>query len=112
MTVTFSVYGPNDNAGDPVIIIGPKDLTFRTDLASTASGKGAALVGFRQAGTGATDRTALVKMRENVSIYDFMSTAQISAAQAGSSSADMASVFALARDAAGVGGTVTVKPGV
>lgn len=51
MTVTFSVYGPNDNAGDPVIIIGPKDLTFRTDLASTSSGKGAALVGVEGGGT-------------------------------------------------------------
>lgn len=64
MTVTFSVYGPNDNAGDPVIIIGPKDLTFRTDLASTASGKGAALVAFLQSGTGAVARTLLAKARE------------------------------------------------
>lgn len=34
------------------------------DLASTASGNGAALVGFKQVGTGAVDRTVLSKARE------------------------------------------------
>jgi parallel beta-helix repeat protein len=41
------------------------------DLASTDAGKGAELVGFKQAGSGAVDRTARAKMRETVSIQDF-----------------------------------------
>lgn len=41
------------------------------DLASTDSGKGAAMVGFIQSGTGAADRTALDKLRETVSVTDF-----------------------------------------
>ena len=44
---------------------------LRQDLASTASGKGAALVGFKQAGAGAADRTAQEKSREKVSLRDF-----------------------------------------
>lgn len=41
------------------------------DLASTATGKGAALIGFKQSGTGAVARTALEKMRETLSVLDF-----------------------------------------
>lgn len=41
------------------------------DLASTASGKGAELVAFKQSGTGAVDRTTSDKLREKVSIEDF-----------------------------------------
>ena len=46
-------------------------LELRADLASTAAGKGAELVGFKQLGTGAVDRTALAKLRESVSVKDF-----------------------------------------
>jgi hypothetical protein len=46
-------------------------LDLRADLASTTIGKGAALVGFKQAGTGSVDRTAQDKMRETVSVKDF-----------------------------------------
>jgi len=49
-------------------------LDLRADLASTINGKGAALVGFQQAGTGAVDRTAQDKMRESVSVQDFGAT--------------------------------------
>jgi hypothetical protein len=44
---------------------------LRQDLASTATGKGSALVGFKQAGAGAVPRTAQDKMRETVSVKDF-----------------------------------------
>lgn len=45
---------------------------LRTDLANdTDPAKGAALVGFLQAGTGAVPRTAQGKMRESVSLSDF-----------------------------------------
>ena len=40
-------------------------------LASTAAGKGAALVGTLQNGTGAAPRTALAKLNESVSVVDF-----------------------------------------
>lgn len=46
-------------------------FTIPADLASTASGKGAALVGFIQTGTGAVSRTVLGKTRESVSLADF-----------------------------------------
>lgn len=46
-------------------------LVPAADLASTASGKGAALVGFIQNGTGAVPRTLLAKVREIASVADF-----------------------------------------
>jgi len=55
-------------------IITAADLTAYVtyaDLASTASGKGAALVGFIQSGTGAVARTVLSKERDIVSVKDF-----------------------------------------
>lgn len=44
-------------------------LTY--DLPSTASGKGAALVGFSQTGTGAVGRTTQDKLRDTASVKDF-----------------------------------------
>lgn len=41
------------------------------DLLDTAPGKGAALVGFKQSGSGAASRTAQDKLREFVSVMDF-----------------------------------------
>lgn len=64
-----------DDAGNPVAIApaGDSSEQLRLDLASTAEGKGAALVSFKQAGAGAVDRTALEKMREGVvSLADFI----------------------------------------
>ncbi|MCX8474934.1 MAG: glycosyl hydrolase family 28-related protein [Sphingomonas sp.] len=43
----------------------------QADLASTAPGKGADMVGFQQLGTGASARTVSDKLREAVSIRDF-----------------------------------------
>lgn len=43
----------------------------QADLASTAPGKGADMVGFQQLGTGASARTVSDKLREGVSIRDF-----------------------------------------
>lgn len=45
--------------------------TLKQDLASTATSKGSALVGFIQSGTGALSRSAQDKMREWVSVKDF-----------------------------------------
>lgn len=44
---------------------------LRADLASTAAGKGSSLVWFKQAGTGAVDRTVASKLSEHVSLADF-----------------------------------------
>jgi hypothetical protein len=49
----------------------PGLIATYTDLISTLSGKGAALVSFLQAGTGAIARTVLDKLRERVSVKDF-----------------------------------------
>lgn len=46
-------------------------LDLKSDLASTDAGKGAALVGFKQSGTGAVVRTVEDKAREWVSVKDF-----------------------------------------
>ena len=45
-----------------------------TDLASTAAGKGAELVGFKQAGAGAVPTTVQPKLLETVSVKDFGAT--------------------------------------
>lgn len=45
--------------------------TLRADLASTATGKGAALVGFKQTGTGSTNRTVDAKLKDSLSVKDF-----------------------------------------
>lgn len=47
------------------------DFALRGDLASTASGKGSALVGFIQNAIGAVARTVLAKLRDSVSVKDF-----------------------------------------
>ena len=59
-------------SGAPIAIEGTgDDGTVRPDLASTSTGKGAALVGFKQNGTGAVARTIEAKAREAVSVKDF-----------------------------------------
>lgn len=56
---------------------GPDQAT----LAALAASGGSALIGFLQAGTGAVTRTAQSKMRDTISVFDFMTAAQISAVQ-------------------------------
>ena len=60
--------------GDEVELIAQQAFLtdeLRSDLASTATGKGSALVGFKQSGTGAGQRTVQDKLREVVSVKDF-----------------------------------------
>lgn len=69
------------------------DLTaFMADIGSTASGKGAAMVGFAQSGTGAAARTVLDKLREVVSVEDFGADGTL----AGDSAAIKAAIVAAA----------------
>ena len=59
-------------AGDGLENTDPSGTSaFAADLASTDTGKGAALVGFKQSGIGAAVRTARDKLLEFVSVKDF-----------------------------------------
>jgi len=51
--------------------LGTGDMLLRPDLVSSAAGKGAALVAFKQSGTGAIHRTMMEKARERVSVKDW-----------------------------------------
>lgn len=62
-----------DAAGNPIVVRGTNDggAALALDLMDTAPGKGAALVGYQQAGAGAVARTAQSKLRDVVSVLDF-----------------------------------------
>lgn len=77
-----------DAGGNPtmVSVAGAEDPSLRADLA--ASG-GAALVGYMPAGAGAVATTVQSKLREMVSVFDFMTAAQIADVQAGTASIDV-----------------------
>jgi len=62
--------------------------TFTTITSLAASG-GAALVGFIQSGIGAIARTVQSKLQDTVSIFDFMSAAQIADVKAGTALLDV-----------------------
>lgn len=62
-----------DAEGRPVIASGTgADSAFRTDA---AQGTGGSLIGFLQSGVAAVVRTVLSKLRDEVSVFDFMSPA-------------------------------------
>lgn len=62
---------------------GDPRYTIKTDLASTASGKGSELVGFLQSGTGAVATTVSSKLQGQVNVFDFMTSAQKTAVKTG-----------------------------
>lgn len=62
------------------------DAVLRADL---VEGDGSSIVGFQQAGSGAVVRTAQDKLREWVSVFDFMTAAQIADVQANTASIDV-----------------------
>src|SRR5689334_9171509 len=64
------------------------------DLAGTGVGQGAAMVGFKQSGTGAEGRTVLEKGRDVVSLLDFIPSAQHAAIAAGTSTYDISTAWA------------------
>ena len=73
-----------DSSGNPTVTAPSAGTAsaLAIDLAATGAGKGATMVGFIQAGTGAHSRTSQGKMRDIVSVFDFMTAAQIAAVQA------------------------------
>lgn len=66
-----------------------------SDLSASS---GSSLVGFLQAGTGAVARTAQDKMRDMVSVFDFMTTAEIADVQAGTLLVDVTAAIQAAID--------------
>lgn len=62
---------------------GPADLTLRSDVASTASGKGASLVGYVARGTGAVARTQEDVNRARVDALDYFTEAERALVYAG-----------------------------
>lgn len=90
-----------DNIGGTVV---SSDLA--ANLANTTDNtKGDALIGFRQSSpsgflTGATARTVSEKLQESVSVFDFMTTAQIADVQARTALVDVTAPLQMAIDAA------------
>jgi hypothetical protein len=87
-SITFSA---GLTAGDEVELIAQQAFSvdeLRADLANTATGKGSDLVAFKQSGTNAIDRTVTSKLREVVSVFDFMTPAQIASVTSGSPNFD------------------------
>lgn len=74
------------------------------DLASTAAGKGAALVGFIQSGASAVPRTMLEKGRERVSVADYGAI--------GDGATDDSAAILAALAAVGAGGQVVIPHGM
>lgn len=77
------------------ITVGTTALAFSQSLsagflATLAASSGSSLVGFLQAGAGATARTVQSRLRDSVSIFDFMTVAQIADVQARSLTLDVA----------------------
>lgn len=60
---------------------------------------GASLIGYKQAGTGATTRTVQDKLDDIVSVFDFMTPAQVADVRAGSLSLDATAPIQAALDA-------------
>lgn len=58
-------------------------LALKTDTSSLAASTGASLIGSIQSGTGAVATTVQSKLRESVSVFDYMSSAEISDVLAG-----------------------------
>jgi hypothetical protein len=105
---------------DVVVYYSPKGnsvaeaLTFAADLQqykdAVAASAGSSLVGFIQSGTGAIATTALLKMRQFVNVFDFMSLAQIADVKAGTALVDCQSAITNALNAS-ANSVLIVPPG-
>ena len=62
----------SNDSGEQSAIVDKLGAISEVNLASTASGKGAAMIGFIQSGTGAVARTAQAKMRDAIDVWDFI----------------------------------------
>lgn len=75
-----------------------QDTMHKADLASTTASKGAALVGYKSPLTGGVGRTVQGKLEDTVSVFDFMTTAQIADVKAGTALVDVTSPIQAALD--------------
>lgn len=85
---------------DNVLVWTVDQIASNTTLATLAASGGSALIGFIQSGTGAVATTVQTKLRETLSVFDFMSSAQIAAVQAYTFVTDVTSACQAALDAA------------
>lgn len=107
------------NANDVQILGWPKDniqdlaslAVLASDLASTATGKGAALVGTKSPLAGSAATNQHIKNWASVSIVDFMTPAQWAAWQADQALYPMHTYMQAAIDALTVGGEIYCPPG-
>ncbi len=82
-----------------------------TDLAGTGAGQGAAMVGFIQTGSGAAARTAMTKLRDSKSIFDYVPASEVELIRSRTSTADLSSYFEAAFDSMPDGGDLEVPAG-
>jgi hypothetical protein len=68
---------------DNTLVFSTLNATVRIPLASTTGNISADRVNYSEGSTGATTRTVASKLRESVSVFDFMTPAQIADVQAG-----------------------------
>lgn len=88
-----------DALGNPIAASGTgADAGLRTDIA--ASG-GSGLIGFLQSGFGAILRSLQDKFRDQMSVFDFMTTSQIADVRAGTTLVDVTAAVQAAVNAAG-----------
>jgi hypothetical protein len=83
------------------------DLLLRPDLASASASKGASLLGFLQAGTGAVGSTTQKKLQRSLDLLDFVDPANYAAALAGTF--DLSPALGKAIDEALARGADTVR---
>ncbi|CAE6835297.1 hypothetical protein [Paraburkholderia domus] len=84
-------------------------LSFFAQIGQLASSAGAALVGFVQSVTGAVVRTVQDKLTDGVSMFDFMTTAQIADWRAGTALVDQSAPLAAAAAWLGTAGVFKRK---
>lgn len=110
------VYAVRTSGGSTVIAEAATKALLNTkvaisDLASTASGKGAALVNWLRSATGAVARSVADFFEDELSVMDFISLTERVKVRLGTSTADLSSAFNAAATAAGVNGSVKVPRG-
>jgi hypothetical protein len=90
--------------GTAPLVIGTSAIAWAASLhgslATYAASGGSALIGYLAAGTGAVARTAQAKLRERVSVFDFIPVAYHAAIQAYTSTVDVIDYINAAIDAA------------
>lgn len=112
-----TISGYPSRAGSPAIIYGPESYSLRVKnsasvqvlyapnlggvatSASLTASNGSSLVGFIAAGAGAVVRTVQSKLRDFVSVFDYMTTTQIADVQAGTGAIDVTAAIQAALNA-------------